>query len=128
MPVAPATAVDKKETPAPAAKIMPPKPDVELPKETIEQLLTAAKEFEDGMNKPGDVFAQEMFDQGETNPQIKFISGIIAKLADYDEMMAKLFPFRYYKELEPFIIKLETNKEWAVKALAKIKELAKEEE
>ena len=123
----PAAAADVKPN-APVEHPVPPKPDVELPEEVIEQLVSAAKEFEDGMNKPGDVFAQEMFDQGETNPQIKFISGIIAKLADYDEMMAKLFPFRYYKELEPFIIKLETNKEWAVKALAKIKELAKEEE
>ena len=124
----PAAAADKKETPAPVEHPVPPKPDVELPKETIDQLVTAAKEFEDGMKKPGDVFAQEMFDSGDINPQVKFFASIIAKLADYDEMMAKLFPFRYYKELEPFIIKLEQNKEWAVKALAKLKELFKEEE
>jgi len=101
-------------------------PSLILPESVIQTLVEVAKRFEAGMNLPPEKFVQDLYEESLTDTDSAVIFSALAKVADYDDALAKASNFKHYPDLLPFITKLEANRPWATAVLAKVKELTEE--
>jgi hypothetical protein len=101
-------------------------PSIVLPESVVQTLVEVAKRFEAGMKLPPENFVQDLYETSMTNENDAVIFIALAKVADYDDALAKVSNFKSYPELLPFITKLEANRPWATAVLAKVKELTEE--